>query len=269
VSETPADNSTNDRTRRIVITVDKGILWFSRHWVGVLTALVGLYAWAPFAAPVAMEAGAPGIANVIYKLYSPVCHQFAFRSWFLFGDQTAYPRARAGLQTGSFENYAVRESFFEDIDVATLDADLIYAAKQFIGSEQMGWKVALCERDVAIYTAIALFGILFIILRRFKVRVPYLPFWAYLLIAIVPIGLDGGSQFLANPPFSDLGLMNLYPLRESTPFLRALTGALFGLGNAWLAYPYIEESMRETAETLREKLSAAGVLAAAETAAAD
>ena len=245
--------------RKVVLALDRLILGFARHWAAVLTLLAGLYAGVPFLAPVAMQAGATDIANAIYALYSPVCHQFAFRSWFLFGEQTVYPRARAGLPIGSFEQYASQEPFFDGVDVTTLDADLILAAKQFKGSPRMGWKVAFCERDVAIYASIALFGLLFIVLKARGIKVPYLPFWAYVLIALVPIGLDGLSQYFANPPFNGFGLP-FYPVRESTPFLRVLTGALFGIGNAWLAYPYIEDSMRETAHVAENKLIKAGVL---------
>jgi uncharacterized membrane protein len=244
--------------RGVVLAVDRGILWFSRHWVAALTVLAGLYAGIPFLAPVAMNAGLTGPANVIYRVYSPVCHQFAFRSWFLFGNQPAYPRARADVQhLGTFEEYAGAEPAFDGVDVNVLDGDLVFAAKQFQGSERMGWKVAFCERDVSIYAAIALFGLAFIALKSMGVKVPPLPFWAYLLIAIAPIGLDGFSQLFANPPFNGFGLA-WYPIRESTPFLRALTGGLFGLGNAWLAYPYIEESMQDTVKTLERKLSRAG-----------
>jgi hypothetical protein len=81
------------------------------------------------------------------------------------------------------------------------------------------------------------------------------------LIAIVPIGIDGFSQLFANPPFSGFGL-GFYPIRESTPFLRTLTGALFGLGNAWLVFPYIDESMIDTREMLETRLIKAGVLKA-------
>ncbi len=249
---------TTGRKRGVVIALDKGILWFSRHWVAVLTVLVGLYAGIPFLAPIAMNAGLTGPANVIYRIYSPVCHQFAFRSWFLYGDQTAYPRARADVEhLGSFEEYASAEPAFDGVDVNVLDNDLILVAKQFEGSERMGWKVAFCERDVAIYAAIALFGVVFLVLKSVGVKVPPLPFWAYLLIAIAPIGLDGFSQLFANPPFNGFGL-SWYPVRESTPFLRALTGGLFGLGNAWLAYPYIEESMQDTVKMLENKLTRAG-----------
>lgn len=246
--------------RKIVVALDKGILWFTRRWLIVVAILSGLYAGVPFLAPVAMHLGWTNAANVIYTVYRPVCHQFTFRSWFLYGEQSAYPREKAGLTNiQSFEDVASQESFFNGIDLSILDTDLIIAAKNFIGSPTMGWKVAFCERDVAIYASIALFGVLFFVLGRLGVEVPKLPFWAYILIAIAPIGLDGFSQYFANPPFNGFGLA-FYPARESTPFLRALTGSLFGLGNAWLAFPYIEESMAETREMLISKLEKAGVL---------
>ncbi|MBN1120451.1 MAG: DUF2085 domain-containing protein [Anaerolineae bacterium] len=245
--------------RKVVIALDRGILWFSRRWVILLSILSLLYAGIPFLAPVAIETGHPMIARAIYRLYSPLCHQFAFRSWFLYGEQAAYPREAAGVEGGSFEDYASRDQFFDGVDVHTLDDDLIYAAKQFVGNEEMGWKVAFCERDVAIYTAIALSGFLFMILKRAGVKVPYLPFWAYVLIALVPMGIDGVSQFFANPPFNGFGLA-FYPIRESTPLLRVITGALFGLGNAWLAIPYVDDSMEETEELVLNKLKKAGKL---------
>lgn len=256
--EVRATRRVTGRKREVVIGLDRAILWLARHWLAVLSTIVGLYAAVPFIAPVAMNAGAESVANVIYTVYSPVCHQFAFRSWFLFGDQAAYPRARAGVdRLEPFETYAAAEPAFDGIDVNELDSDLIYAAKRFRGSERMGWKVAFCERDVAIYAALALTGVAFIALKRAGVTVPKLPFWAYILIAIVPIGLDGFSQYFANPPFNAFGL-NWYPVRESTPFLRALTGALFGFGNGWLVFPYVEASMQETVEMVENKLRRAG-----------
>lgn len=264
--EPPRRAPVTGRTRGAVITIDKFILGFSRRWGLFITLLAGLYAGLPFVAPVAQHYGVQPVADVLYTMYSPVCHQFAFRSWFLFGEQTVYPRERAGVSgVRSFEEYASEEPYFQDffggpVDPSILDNDLSFAAKQFRGSERMGYKVAFCQRDVAIYASIALFGIVFTLLRGAGVKIPYLPFWAYILIAIAPIGLDGFSQLFANPPFNGFGL-GIYPIRESTPLLRVLTGSLFGLGNAWLAFPYIEESMLETRDMLEQKLAAAGVLA--------
>ncbi len=248
------------RQRDVVIFLDKQILGFVRHWAVVIAILAGLYVGIPFAAPIAMQYGQTGIANVIYTIYGPpICHHLAFRSWFLFGDQAAYPRKLAGLPGPTFEDYASQDPVFANIDVYTLNAVLVYAAKDFRGNSQMGYKVALCERDVAIYGSIALFGFVFALLRKLKVRVPYLPFWLYLLVAIAPIGLDGFSQLFASPPFNGFGL-SFYPIRESTPLLRTLTGALFGVGNAWLAFPYIDDSMEETRELIETKLARAGVI---------
>jgi uncharacterized membrane protein len=263
-SDAPSDYpKATGRKREIIIALDKLFLQFARHWVAVLTLLAGIYVGLPFAAPVAMHFGWTGAGRVIYTVYNTVCHQLAFRSWFLFGAQPYYPRALAGLPVGTFEQYASQEPAFQGVDPYTLDARLYVVARAFPGSERMGWKVALCQRDVGIYAAIVLFGLLYILLKRIGVKVPYLPFWAYILFAIVPLGLDGFSQLLANPPFNGLGLA-FYPIRESTPLLRTLTGALFGAGNAWLAYPYLDDSMQETIALITAKLSRAGVLKTAE-----
>lgn len=265
VPNTEPSTQADGLRRSVVIWVDKGFLGFAKHWTLYIALFAALYGGIPFLAPVAMHFGQTGIANVIYSAYSPVCHQFAFRSWFLFGEQDAYPRQLAGVPGQTFEQVASADPFFKGIDVATLSTPLVYAAKAFRGNDQIGWKVAFCERDVAIYVSIALGGVLYALIRRMKLRVPYLPLWAYILIAIVPIGLDGFSQLFANPPFNGFGL-SFYPIRESTPFLRTLTGALFGLGNAWLVFPYIDDSMAETRELLEDKLTRAGLIKAPKTA---
>ena len=50
---------------------------------------------------------------------------------------------------------------------------------------------------------------------------------------------------------------DFWPVRETLPGYRALTGALFGLMNVWLAFPYLETSMQETVEALRVKIDQA------------
>jgi uncharacterized membrane protein len=248
------------RTRDTVIWLDRVILGFSRAWALWLSLIIGIYAGLPVAAPVAMHLGATNVGNAIYTVYGPVCHQFAFRSWFLYGEQASYARERAGAAPDeSFEYYAAQEPAFKGIDLEVLDGDLQIAAKGFDGSPLMGWKMALCIRCFAIYAALALFGFVFFIATKMGHKIPPLPFWAYLLFAIAPMGLDGFSQLFANPPFNQLGL-TFIPVRESTPFLRTLTGALFGLGNGWLAYPYMEETFEETRVMLEAKLKRAGAL---------
>ena len=81
-----------------------------------------------------------------------------------------------------------------------------------------------------------------------------LPIWLYILIGVVPIGLDGFSQLLSYAPFS------LWPTRETTPAFRVLTGLLFGLATGWLGYPNVDLSMRDTRKAIAAKLQAAGII---------
>ena len=123
-------------------------------------------------------------------------------------------------------------------------------ARRYVGDETVGYKVALCERDVAIYASILLFGLLFALTGR---RIPQLHWSIWILLGLGPVGLDGFSQLFAQ--FEWPFLVSLLPYRESTPFLRVLTGALFGFMTAWFAYPSIEESMQETRQFFVKKFA--------------
>lgn len=222
------------RMRDAVLVVDRGVLAFSRHWLAFFNLFIALYVGLPFAAPALMRAGWTDGAKLIYAVYSPLCHQLGYRSWYLFGDQPAYPRAEFQARTG-------------------IDPNDLWAARGFLGDAQMGFKVAFCQRDVAIYGGILVFGLVYglpFVRRRLKP----LHWVAWAALGLAPIGLDGVSQLFSNYPYNVLPLFNLIPSRESTPLLRTLTGALFGLANVWLAYPYVEQSMREVREQLEDKL---------------
>jgi uncharacterized membrane protein len=229
-----------------ITTSDRIYFWLSKHYMLLVNLLLALYLGLPFLAPALMKAGAEGPAQVIYKIYSPLCHQFGFRSFFLFGEQWAYPRSAAevnGLRTWG------QATGLSELD--TNEARL--AARAYTGDEEVGFKVALCERDVAIYASMLLFGLIFAASGN---RLRGLHWGLWILIGILPVGLDGFSQL-----FSQLGLplVNaLLPYRESTPLLRLLTGSLFGFTTAWFGFPPMEESMRETRQFLIKKFAVIG-----------
>ena len=125
-----------------------------------------------------------------------------------------------------------------------------FEARKYVGDETVGYKVALCERDVAIYFAILAFGIIFGLTGR---RIKPLHWALWILIGIAPIGLDGFSQLFSQ--FNWHWLATILPYRESTPYLRVLTGVLFGFTTAWFAYPNIEESMNETRQYYIKKFA--------------
>jgi uncharacterized membrane protein len=199
--------------------------FLANHYIALINIFILFYLGVPFLAPVLMKVGAEPPARMIYKVYSMTCHQLAYRSWFLFGEQAVYPREVAGVK-GLIPYEQISGS--QEID--------LLAARTFIGNELVGYKVALCERDVAIYGGILIFGLVFSLTGR---KMKSLPWYLWLLIGIVPIAVDGLSQLMSQPPLS------FFPLRESTPFLRTLTGFLFGFTTAWFGYPLVEESMKE------------------------
>lgn len=228
-----------------VTTGDRVSLWIAKNYLLALNLFMLFYVGLPFLAPVLMKSGAELPAKAIYRIYKPLCHQFAFRSFFLFGEQPFYPLAEAGV--------AGAKTFEQVSGIPNLNDPYSYTrfeARQYVGNESIGYKVALCERDVAIYFAILLFGILYGLTGR---RIKSLHWILWLLLGIAPIGLDGFSQLFSQ--FNWEWLASILPYRESTPFLRILTGALFGLCTAWFAYPNIEESMNETRQYYIKKFA--------------
>lgn len=238
---------------RKVIRSNRWILRLSRNWLKLVVGFLFVYTGLSILPPFLMQVGLEGPANAIHTVYAPMCHQFAFRSWFLFGDQVVYPREVAGTDLGTFEEYAARDPHFDGIDLYTWDTRLQMKSKSFRGNEEMGYKTALCERDVAIYATMVLMGLLFTHVRHWLRPAPL---WLYFVLGVVPLGIDGFSQMFGYPPFE------FWPIRETLPFYRVLTGALFGMMNVWLAFPYLEESMNETITIVGEKLTHAQALLA-------
>lgn len=210
--------------------------WFSNHYMVILNIFTFIYVFFSFLAPGLMKIGWELPARTLYRIYSPLCHQLAFRSFFLFGEQLYYPRELAGME--GVMTYGQATGFDED-DIPT--------ARRFIGNETMGYKMTLCERDVAIYGAIFLFGLAFTLGGR---KFNPLPWYLWILIGLGPIGLDGFSQLLSQ---TGLGIFAWIPLRESTPLLRVVTGALFGMGTAWFGFPYLEESVLDNRREMHIK----------------
>ena len=230
-----------------ITTSDRISSWLSQHYLLLLNLFMALYVGLPFLAPTLMKAGVEIPARVIYTMYSPLCHQFGFRSFFLYGEQLVYPLEEAGLtDIQSFDDITGWNDLSNPYSPERLQA------RQFIGDETTGYKVALCERDVAIYFGLLLFGLVFGLTKR---RIPPLHWALWLFIGLGPIGLDGFSQLFSQ--FELPWLSQIVAYRESTPFLRVLTGTLFGVSTAWFAYPYIEESMAETRQFFIKKFAVA------------
>src|SRR3984893_10448312 len=166
-----------------------------RHWLAVLNAAIGLFLAGALAAPLLAAVGWTAAADGLYAAYHLTCHQWAFRSFFLFGPQAVYSEQQL--------------------------ADLGFDPFRVLGNQTMGWKMAFCERDLAIYVGLLLVGLLYA--RRRDLRPS--GFLVYGVL-ILPMAVDGFTQ--------------LFGWRESTWELRLATGLLFGLASAWLVLPRLD-----------------------------
>ncbi len=232
----------NTSRTQTISKADKLSYWISKHYLAIFNAFLILYIGLPFMAPIFKKAGWDAPAEAIYRIYRPLCHQWAFRSFFLFGEQAYYPHAAAkipGVLT------------FEQVSgITDLTDPSRTQARAFEGNALLGYKIALCERDVAIWGAMALFGVVYALTGR---KLPKLHWLIWVLVGLGPIGLDGFSQLFSQ--FPSTFIQSILPYRESTPFLRVLTGFLFGLTTAWFMFPLIEESMADTRVLLAKKFA--------------
>jgi uncharacterized membrane protein len=203
------------RTRDLVIFLDKAIFQLAKHWLAVANLFWGLYVGLPLLAPVLMDAGWTLPAKVIYTVYRPACHQRPERSYFIGGPEITYTP--------------------EELGAAGVDLDPL---ARDIGNETVGWKVAFCERDVAIYGAIFVTGLVYALVRR-RLEGWRMPF-RYFALFLIPMAIDG--------------LLQLFGFYESTWLRRTITGAIFGVGAVIFAYPYVEEGFADIRRTLSSKL---------------
>jgi uncharacterized membrane protein len=138
----------------------------ARHWLALVNGAMALFLGLPFVAPLLLMLGYAGAAEVIYAAYQLTCHEWAFRSFFLFGPQATY---------SAVELQAMGGSIFE-----------------FRGSPELGYKVAFCVRNVGIYAAVLAAGLAYC---RGRGRLKGLDLRTYLAL-IAPMALDGLTQLV-------------------------------------------------------------------------
>lgn len=209
------------RTRDVVIWIDKAVFRLAKHWLALANLVMALYVGLPLLAPVFMHAGWTVPAKVIYTIYRPLCHQHPDRSYFLYG-----PRLY----------YSPDELVAAGVEVGLLSRD--------IGNETVGWKVAICERDVAIYGSIFLGGLAYGLVRHWRARgrrrtVRFMPI-RYFVLFCLPMAVDGTLQ--------------LFGVYESNWLLRTVTGSLFGLGVVFFSFPYLEAGFDDVRQSVNTKL---------------
>lgn len=209
-----------------------------RHWFVAGTAVLLLWVGLPWLAPALMKIGWQGPAKGIYFLYSFQCHQLPQRSFFLFGQRAMYSLA--------------------DIHTVWSAGNDPMALRQFVGTADLGYKVAWSDRMVSAYGSIPLAALLWWPLRR---KIKPLSFLG-LILFMLPMAVDGSTHLLSD--FAGIGRGFRYTnewlagltghqlpasfylgnaLGSFNSWMRLVTGALFGVGLVWFSFPHLERAL--------------------------
>src|SRR5215207_3630098 len=70
--------------------LDNGVQWGLRHWLLLINSGVILYAGLPWLSPLAKASGHPLIGELLFRIYTPLCHQLPERSFFVCGHQVGF-----------------------------------------------------------------------------------------------------------------------------------------------------------------------------------
>jgi len=222
--------------------------FINRYWLIWFSLGFGLFVGLPFLAPALMEVGFSKAANLIYTIYSFLCHQMPQRSFFLFGEKAMY-------------------SLFEiqNAGQTTINPMVL---RRFIGNSEMGWKVAWSDRMVSMYASVLFAAWIW---YPFRKKLSNFPFWGFVLL-LLPMGIDGFSHMISD--FAGIGqgfrdtnhwLAELTNYQFSAGFyagdalgsfnswMRFLSGLFFGIGVVWYGFPYLNEIFEDNLAQIRVK----------------
>jgi len=215
--------------------------WFEAHWLLVFNGAWGVFVTLPWLAPIFMHWGLTWPGRAVYFIYNFFCHQLPERSWFLFGPRFSYTQAEIAAAWGR--------------TVPEISNELV--RRQFIGTAELGWKVAWSDRMVAMYTSIFIFGLIYALLREYT-RIRLKPVhWFVFLLFIAPLGLDGTTHLINDALRLDFRHYNTWAVLLTggafppefyvgdlfgslNSVLRIISGILFGFGVVGFLWPLME-----------------------------
>ncbi|MDO8554835.1 MAG: DUF2085 domain-containing protein, partial [Candidatus Micrarchaeota archaeon] len=116
------------------------------------------------------------------------------------------------------------------------------------GKGNEGFKFPICSRDIGIYLAMLLGGLY--CYKTKKIDSKEVPPSIWLVLALIPLGIDGTTQLISNFGIS-LPVIGLY---ESTNLIRLITGLISGTVLPFYIFPLVNiYSRKEFSKKLEKK----------------
>ncbi|HVX93210.1 MAG TPA: DUF2085 domain-containing protein [Candidatus Dojkabacteria bacterium] len=204
---------------------------FKNYPVYIVIILVFLYLFIPFLAPLFFELGQTNVGVAINKIYEPFCHQRVERSLFLFG------------KDGFVKEYSVDQ--LKELDYlpqtqANVNVWPEYYGHGYYGNSEIGFKVPLCIRDIALYLGFVITALVVSLWiekknKKFQMSI------VLLMVFLLPMMLDGVAETLIEQlkfQFVPMWFVNDWARR-------IVTGFLFGMGSALYIIPHFFDEMKK------------------------
>lgn len=151
-------------------------------------------------------------AALSYGLYGLTCHQKISRSYCIF-------------DTG--EGYLLDDCVPQNGTLVERDNEMLSVER----NGEVGYKFPVCSRDISLYFFMLIGALIYPMFRDIESKKLLPP--VFLVIAIAPLALDGGLQFLAGG--------GLLPFEyESTNAVRAFTGLIAGFVTSFYIIPMLQ-----------------------------
>lgn len=156
--------------------------------------------------------------SAYYKAFAWTCHQKISRSLCVFTDGKSYWIGDCTPQNGVFISDEADRTQVEVVETSPAGATIT------------GYKMPVCSRDVGIYGAMLFGALVYPLMRDIRSKSVWPAAW--LILAMVPLGIDGTVQLV-----SEFGFLPF--VYESTNAIRLATGALAGFAAAIYAIPIL------------------------------
>jgi len=202
----------------------------NKYIAELVLILIGVYILMPFLSPIALANGQEKFGEGIQKFYVAFCHQRVERSIFLYGED--------GLITFYSISELTEKGYLPDTDPGHDGF-----GHGYWGNDEIGYKVAFCIRDTAMYGALFLAGVFLVIYSKRKLKYLKLPGWGFALL-LLPMMIDGVFQSIAEV-FEFDWVSQAYI--DNIP-KRIITGAMFGVGFAFFVFTNLLEASMEIEE---------------------
>ncbi|MFA5108158.1 MAG: DUF2085 domain-containing protein [Candidatus Micrarchaeia archaeon] len=192
-------------------------------WIIYLICMLAINALI-FMPPLLVANEQENLASSAYFAWSFTCHQLDTRS-LCYYEAGFLVRDCDGANTGQKTEIIFSKSCLNDG---------VGAGSAKCTASDIGYKFPVCARDFGIYLSMLIGGIIYPLVKKANEQNWPHPIW--LVLAMVPIAIDGSGQFLG--------------FWESTNTMRLLTGGIIGIVMSFYIIPMLNQLINPVIESI-------------------